>query len=96
MAPALSRAAAEKALVHKFDMERDERDHRWYRLVLDGQEVARTFVSTGTKYQTLGDDLVAKMAKQLRVPPHFFAGMVNCPKSKEDYISHLRAIGEIK
>ena len=78
----------------KLGMERDERDHRWYRLVVEGRVVARTFVSTGSKkYKTLGDDLVAKMAKQLHVTTPFFTGLVRCFKSRDDYLQQLRDQG---
>lgn len=80
---ALSRAETEQALIGKFGFalhNRRGQDHRVYRLIIDGQPVARTHVSTGTGKRTLGDDLVASMARQLHVTPAFFRQMVGCTK----------------
>ncbi len=81
-------------LLSKLGMEKDQTDHRVYRFVYEGRLVARTFVSTGsTKYKTLGDDLIAKMAKQLHVTSPFFVGIVKCSNSREDYVVRLRQQG---
>ena len=95
MSASLSRDSAEKALNAKLGMTRHDRDHRWFVLEVEGKEVARTCVSTGGQYKTLGHDLVAKMARQLYVPTAFLVGIVSCSKSKDDYLAHLRANGRL-
>lgn len=91
MAAAQSRAAVERMLVAKLEMERDNGDHRWYRFVIGEKVVARTFVSTGSKkYKTLGDDLIGKMARQLHVSTPFLTGLVRCTNSRDDYLRVLR------
>jgi hypothetical protein len=58
--------------------------------------LARTFVSTGSKeYLTLAHDLVASMARQLGVSTPFFVGIVDCSRSREDYLAEFaRTPGE--
>jgi hypothetical protein len=93
---ALSRRNVEQALSGKLGMDLDEdRDHRFYRLVVDGKFAVQTKVSTGTKYATLGDDLVRAMARQLNVPMPFFRDIVTCARSRDDYLTHLSNIGVI-
>lgn len=95
MAPALSRAETERVLTKKLGMVMDDRSHRYYVLVEDGHEIARTFVSKGTKYKTIPANLVSEMARQLYVTPAFLAGLVGCTKSKADYLSFRRANGTL-
>jgi hypothetical protein len=96
VAAVLSRADAERALVRKLGMTREDRDHRWYVLEVDGQVLTRTFVSTGSeKDRTLGHDLVASMARQLGVSTPFFVGIVDCSRSRGDYLAEVaRTPGE--
>ena len=89
MAPALIRAEVERALVCKLKMTQSADDHRRYVLIVDGAIVAKTFVSTGSGYKTIGSELVSKMANQLGVPTGFFAEIVSCTKSREDYLAEL-------
>jgi hypothetical protein len=70
-------------------------DHRRYRLIIDAQFIAQTHVSSGTKYRTLGQDLVAAMAKQLHVSPQFFRDIVTCTKSRDDYLHKLRELNKL-
>jgi len=75
-------------LTGKLGMEPEPGDHQWYRMVVDGRTIARTPVSRGNqKYKTLGVDLTSKMAKQLGVSNAFFTGLVQCSKSKADYLA---------
>jgi hypothetical protein len=93
---ALSRRDVERALSRKLDMVLDEdRDHRFYLLVVNGKPAVRTKVSTGSGYRTLGDDLVGAMARQLNVPIPFFRDIVSCAKGQDDYLQHLSKTGVI-
>jgi hypothetical protein len=95
VAPALQRSAVEKTLVTKLQMQQEVRDHRWFQLEVNGRLITRTYVSTGTKYKTLGNDLVSKMAHELQVPTGFLVKLVNCQKSREEYIQHLQDTGKL-
>lgn len=95
MSAALSRDAAEAMLTSKLGMQLDRRDHRWYVLEIDGRPIVRTFVSTGGKYKTLGHDLVARMARQLLVTTPFVVELVQCSKTREEYLDHLRQSGRL-
>ena len=87
---ALDRRNVEQALSGKLGMVLDEdRDHRFYRLVVNGKFVAQTKVSTGARYKTLGHDLVKAMARQLYVPTPFFRDLISCAKGRDDYLQHL-------
>ena len=77
----------------KLGMTLDQSDHRRYVLRIDGRPVVRTFVSTGTKYKTLDANLIALMAKQLQIPVSFFVGLVQCSKTRDDYVAYLRDTG---
>lgn len=52
-----------------------------------------TKLSRGTQYKTIGDPLLAKMARQLRVPRRDFDNLIDCPMSAEEYLERLRAQG---
>jgi hypothetical protein len=95
----LPRDTTEQQLVQKVQMTPRNRkgdDHRFYDLVINGQRVARTKVSRGSGYKTLGDDLVSKMARQLYVPTPFFRELINCTKSRDEYLGILRDQGRIE
>ena len=52
-------------------------------------------VSTGTKHRTLGDPLVAAMAKQLRVTPADLLAIVECTIDRTGYLQRLRDAGAL-
>lgn len=90
---ALSRSDTERQLTRKLQMTRrvgKGQDHRYYDLYIDGRRIAFTKVSTGTGHRTLGPNLVSAMAKQLHVPTPFFEDIINCTKSRNDYLEKLR------
>jgi hypothetical protein len=89
----LARDAVERKLTQKLEMTHRKRrgdDHRRYDLLIDGQRIARTMVSTGTGSRTLGDNLVSQMARQLKVPTPFFRELISCSKSRAEYLEKLR------
>lgn len=90
----IARNRLESTLKSKLQMRIDsKRDHRFYELYIDDQWVLQTKVSTGTSYSELGDPLLAKIAKQLKVSKRQLTDLVNCPMSYDDYIEHLRMNG---
>lgn len=92
----LSRAETERALAAKLGLRLDRRDHRIYRLYVGDRYVLRTMVSTGTKHRTLGDSLVAAMARQLRVSVADFRAIVGCTIDREGYLDRLRDAGMLE
>lgn len=44
-----------------------------------------TYMSRGTSYKTLGDDLVSDMADQIELSTYQFVDLVNCPMSQSKY-----------
>lgn len=87
--PSLERSDVESSLVKK-GFVRDDRDHRFYRLVHEGKTTGIfTMTSHGTGYKRLGDDLVSKMAKQLKLKTKEFVDLVECPLTAEAYIALL-------
>lgn len=79
---------AEEALAVKLGFERTDSHHRIYRLYLDGQLVARTFLSHGQR--ELNDYLIGQMARQLRLSRQEFLDAVACPLDRESYYTLLR------
>lgn len=78
----------ERSLVDKLGFEKTESHHHIYRLWLDGQMVARTFISHGER--ELSRFHIGSMAKQMRLSQAQFADAVNCPLSQETYYRLLR------
>ena len=78
----------EKALVTKLDFERRDSHHRLYRLHLDGQLVARTFVSHGQRELTSYH--LGKMARQMRLSRREFLDAIECPLDREAYYTLIR------
>lgn len=86
----LPRREVERQLTQKLLMEPRPGDHRYYYLFINGRKVARTHVSTGTNSRTLGDNMVSTMARQLNVTTSFFREIVNCTKTRDQYLQQLR------
>lgn len=78
----------DRALTGKLGFERHETHHRVYRMYLDGQLVARTFISHGER--ELGDFHISQMARQMRLRKQEFLDAVHCPLEQEEYHALLR------
>lgn len=78
----------DRALVGKLGFEKHDTHHHVYRLRLDGQLVARTFMSHGER--ELSEFLADKMAKQMRLRISEFSDAVNCPLTQEAYYQLVR------
>lgn len=92
----LSRAKTERALSGKLSFQLDRRDHRVYRLYVGERFVLRTMVSTGSGSRTLGDPLVAAMARQLRVSVADLRAIVGCSIDRAGCIQRLRDAGVLE
>ena len=76
----------------------DERAKHTYFIywTADGKKTAVwTYTSRGTKYKTLGDDLVSQMAKQCKLNKGQFCDLVDCPLSRGNYEEFLTEHGHI-
>jgi len=78
----------EKALITKLGFERRDSHHRIYRLYLDGQLAARTFISHGQRELTSYH--IGQMAKQMRLSRREFLDAVECPLDREAYYTLIR------
>jgi hypothetical protein len=68
-----------------FKEKKGESDHDVYVLVYQGERQAVfTKVSRGSGYKTIGDELLSKMSKQLRLTNKQFRELVDCPMSQDD------------
>jgi hypothetical protein len=70
-----------QALTAKLGFERHDSHHRIYRLYLNGQLVARTFISHGQR--ELADFHIGQMAKQMRLSRREFLDAIECPLDRE-------------
>jgi len=92
----LDRSRIQDNLPKKGFVEQDDRKHVFYHLYYEGKKThIRTYVSHGSKYRTLGDDLVSKMAVQCKLTVKNFRGLAECTVSQEDYFKLLKEAGEI-
>lgn len=92
----LERTLVMDNLPKKGFVEQDDRDHIFYHFHHDGKKThIRTHVSHGSKYKTLGNDLVGQMAKQCKLTSKNFRGLAECNVSHQDYINLLKDAGEI-
>ncbi len=78
----------EKALVAKLGFEGREAHHHIFRLYLDGQLVARTFLSLGQRELT--EFHIGQMARQMRLSRQEYLSAVECPLDRDSYHALLR------
>lgn len=95
--PTLERDDVVDSLCKKGFSEQDGGDHRYFRLLQDGKDTGIfTMVSRGgRKYRTLGNDLVSKMAKQLKLQTKEFVQLVECTMTGDAYVALLREKKEL-
>lgn len=92
----LARADVESSLCKKGFIEERDADHRYFKLMYEGKYSGiRTKTSDGSKYKTLGDPLVAIMARQIKLDKREFFKFVECSLSQADYIQILLENNEL-
>lgn len=66
----------------------DDSDHKLYVLYLNDE---RTSVWTCLSHngQSIGEDLISKMRRQLHLSKDDFVDLIKCPLSKEEYLDKL-------
>ncbi len=90
----LERRDIDSALTRKgFRVDQDS-DHDKYWLFYNGTEQAiYTKLSRGTQYRTIGDDLVGKIARQLKLTKPKLEELVDCSMTGPDYRAFLKQRG---
>ena len=73
--------------------EPSQRDHELFELYVGGKRVARTKLSRGSEYRTLSENVIATIARQLRISRAFLYELVAGNKTKADYLGILREQG---
>lgn len=82
-----------KALLDK-GFEEENTHHEMYWLRVDGKRTSiRTRISNGKK--EYGDNLLAQMARQVKLTRDEFDDLVDCPLSKEAYAKKLMEAGHV-
>lgn len=72
------------------------KDHDFFYFVVDGRKSqVYTKLSRGTDYKTLGNGIVAKIAKQMRLSKKELHTFVECSLTKEGYAQKLYDLGVI-
>lgn len=90
----LERRAIDAALKNKGFRVDTLADHDKYWLHHNGvKQAIYTKLSRGTNYRTIGDDLVSKIARQVKLPRRKFEELVDCSLSEADYIAFLTQSG---
>jgi hypothetical protein len=71
---------------------REVRDHIYFWFRFEGRDCGVfTHISHGDR--EIGDPLIAKMAKQVKLSKRDFVQLVECPMSYGDYLARLREQG---
>lgn len=92
----VERDKVQENLPKKGFVETRDRNHIFYHFHYEGKKThIRTHVSHGSKYKTLGNDLVSSMAKQCKLTTKLFRGLAECSVSHDDYVEVLKGSGEV-
>jgi predicted RNA binding protein YcfA (HicA-like mRNA interferase family) len=86
-----------EAILEKKGFARSQGDHRFFTYwSIEGVKTSVwTKTSHGTKYKTIGDDLVRDMAKQCGLTSPQFKRLIDCPLNRKEYESILIDSGRI-
>ncbi len=77
-----------------FTLRQGNRDHDFLFLQCDGMtQAVFTKVSRGTGHRTIGDPLLGRMARQLRLSKGGLLDLVDCPMTGTQYLDHLKRLG---
>ncbi len=83
----------ESALLSK-GFRRDNRHHEYLWLYVEERRTSvRTWLSHGIR--EYGDDLLAKVKKELGISKPQLVALVRCPLSYDGYVNHLQTSGRI-
>lgn len=80
-----------------FELHQGKRDHDFYMYSHDGlAEPVFTKLSRGSGYRTLGDPILRKIQRQLRLTKKEFGDFIDCPLTAADYLRRLQENGIIR
>jgi predicted RNA binding protein YcfA (HicA-like mRNA interferase family) len=84
-------ADVERALTRK-GFEQSESHHRFF--IYHSKAGRKTLVKTKTSHgqREISDDLLSKMAQQVKLPRGEFLDLVDCPLSRDEYEKKLVAL----
>jgi len=77
----------ESKLIHKFKFTKDNSDHRKFTLEEPGFPLILTKISHS--HRDISDPILNSICKQLHVRKRFFLEMIQCTKSREDYLNQI-------
>ena len=63
--------------------------HPWFTLEVEGFPTIATKLAMNHK-EDIGDELVSKMSRQLKITPKIFRGLMDCHIQKDQYISIIQ------
>ena len=89
------RVNIDKSLRKKGFRKTNQGRHFYYILIVDGKLTnIRTKMSMGSQHATIGDNLLSKMSKQLKMRnPGDFKHYIECTYSESNYIHYLKSEG---
>ena len=78
-----------RALINKLQAKEEDRKHLAY-LVFDddGTFLGETYISHGEI--EIGDPLLGQMARQLKITPQLWKGIIRCPQGRGEYLQQAR------
>ena len=84
----------EHLLEHVLGFQRDETHHHYFKLFVNGKEVAVTRTSHSKKFRTIPDSLLAKIARHdLHISTAFLRDLVAGRKGRDEYLTELERNG---
>ncbi len=81
-------------LLEQLGYQRDNSDHRRFRLYVEGRLIAATMTSHGLR--TIHDGLLATMAGQMRIRPAFLRDLLTGRRKPKDYFAELQRQGVLR
>lgn len=86
----------ERLLERVLGFQRVETHHHYFKLIVNGVSIAVTRTSHGSKFQTISDGLLAKIAREdLHVSPRLLKELLAGTKGRDDYYAELRRQGRL-
>ena len=85
------RSDVERILERVLGFQREEGDHHRFHLEIGGKVIANT--KTSHSHTTIGDPLLADMARQIHVPSRFLKELISGKQNRNDYLAVLRRKG---
>ena len=85
----------ERTLVSKLGFRVEEGTHRIFILRIGGKIAAKTRISRGNQYRTIGNSLISEIARQIHCTRSLLERLVTGSATREDYLQNLVSRGII-